>query len=324
MDYAHSRHGTLAISPELGDGCPETTCGFVFPDVEATVQAEFERNLPFAHSVARSAEEPDDPKSSLGIETKPFYLRSDDPYKAGLPGANFAFRHSYGDPQPVQVLARRSLGKVTLNYRINGGRVHRSPTWEWRGGERFSPPAVHYRELRGTVRGTDPGDSVEVWFEADDRDRRHGRGVRSESFTYLAVSETDRRVLVVAAEDYTGTSPLQAPGPHHLHHYLAALQANGIAADVYDVDARGRVAPDHLGVLGHYDAVVWYTGDDIVTRPVGWPAGNADRLAMDEILEARSYMNEGGRVLYTGKVVQSLPPGERASTKRKSYPSSMS
>ncbi len=33
-------------------GCP--TCGFVFPDDEALVQAEFERNLPFARSVAAS------------------------------------------------------------------------------------------------------------------------------------------------------------------------------------------------------------------------------------------------------------------------------
>ena len=95
-------------------------------------------------------------------------------------------------------------------------------------------------------------------------------------------------------------SPVQTPGPHYLSYYLNALQANGVAADVYDVDASGRVAPDHLGVLGHYDAVIWYTGDDNVTRPPGQGGGNADRLAMDEILEFRAYMNEGGRVLYTG------------------------
>ena len=33
----------------------------------------------------------------------------------------------------------------------------------------------------------------------------------------------------------------------------------------------------------------------------GRGAGNADRLALDEMLEARAYMNEGGRMLYTGK-----------------------
>ena len=289
-DYAHASTGALAWTPELSAGCPN--CGFVFPDDEALVQEEFERNLPFALSVAKSAPDPDDPVSVLGIETKPFYTESDDPYKDGIPGVDFEFEYSYGDPQPVQVLAKRSLGAVTLKYRINGGAVRSAPTSEWSGGERFKPAAVHYAEMRGVVTGTNPGDSVEVWFE--------GGGERSDSFTYRAVSETGRRVLVVAAEDYTGVSPAQTPGPHYLSYYLNALAANGVTPDVYDVDARGRTAPDHLGVLSHYDAVLWYTGDDIVTRPVGQGAGNVDRLAMDEILEFRAYMNEGGRLLYTG------------------------
>jgi Zinc carboxypeptidase len=289
-DYAHASTGALAWTPELSAGCPN--CGFVFPDDDALVQEEFERNLPFALSVAKSADDPDDPESVLGIETKPFYTKSDDPYKDGIPGVDFEFAYSYGDPQPVQVLAKRELGPVTLKYRINGGAVQSAPTSEWAGGERFKPAAVHYREMRGVVTGTSPGNSVEVWFE--------GGGERSASFTYQAVSETGRRVLVVAAEDYTGFSPPQTPGPHYLGYYLDALAANGVTADVYDVDARGRVAPDHLGVLSHYDGVIWYTGDDIVTRPPGQGGGNADRLAMDEILEFRAYMNEGGRVVYTG------------------------
>ena len=63
----------------------------------------------------------------------------------------------------------------------------------------------------------------------------------------------------------------------------------------------GRTAPDNLGVLGHYDAVLWYTGNDVVTREPGWGPGNASRLAMQEINELRDFMNEGGRVLYTGQ-----------------------
>ena len=77
--------------------------------------------------------------------------------------------------------------------------------------------------------------------------------------------------------------------------------ANEIALDVYDVDANGRTAPDPLGVLGHYDAVIWYTGDDLVTREPGWGGGNASRLAIQELYGIRDYLNEGGRVLYTGK-----------------------
>ena len=290
-DYAHAATGALAWTPELSEGCPG--CGFVFPDDDELVQAEFERNLPFALSVAESADDPDDPESSLGIETKPFYIESDDPYKEGVPGANFSFEYSYGDRQPVHVLAKRSIKKVTLKYRINGKRIAETgKTKEWKGGERYAPTSVHYREMRGVVKGTEPGDTVEVWFK--------GGGKNSESFTYEVVSDTNNEVLVVAAEDYTGASPVYAGGPNYLDYYLDALEANGVDADVYDVDARNRTAPDHLGVLSHYDAVVWYTGDDIVTRRTGWGPGNADRLAMDEILEFRAYMNEGGRVLYTG------------------------
>ncbi len=292
-DFMHKRGGALAWTPELSPGCP--TCGFVFPDDPALVQEEFERNLPFAESVANSAADPDDPKSSLGIQTKPFYIRSDDPYKRGIPGANFAFQYSYGDPQPVQVLAKRALGAVTVRYQINGGPVRSAPTSEWTGGEKYKPAARYYHVMRGMVTGTSPGDQVKVWFE--------GGGRQSESFTYQAVSETGNKMLVVAAEDWSGISPNPVPlsGPAHVQTYLDALAANGIAADVFDVDARGRVAPDHLGVLSHYKGVIWYSGDDTVTRRPGRGAGNADRLALDEMLEMRAYMDEGGRVAYTGK-----------------------
>ncbi len=289
-DYAHAETGTLGWTPELSAGCPG--CGFVFPDDDALVQQEFERNLPFARSVAQSAGDPENPVSVLGITTRPFYIDSEDAYKAGVPDANFSFAYSYGDPQPVEVLAKRSVGPVTLRYRVNGGDVQSTPTQEWSGGDRYTPADVYYHRMRGTVTGTDPGDSVEVWFE--------GGGKRSDSFTYEAVSETGHRVLVVTAEDYTGASPSQGGAPSYTSYYTDALTANGIASDVYDVDAMGRTAPDNLGVLSHYDAVVWYTGDDIVTRAAGSGGGNADRLAMDEILEFRAYMNRGGKVLYTG------------------------
>ena len=289
-DYAHAVTGALAWTPELSAGCDG--CGFVFPDDDALVQAEFERNLPFARSVADSAVDPANPKTVTGITTKPFYVDSDDPYKSSNPGVQLSFAKSYGDPQPVAVLAKRSLKAVKVKYRINGGRVQSAPTSEWPGGSRYKPASVYYHQMRGVVTGTDPGDSVEVWFE--------GGGRRSDSFTYEAVSETGNRVLVVAAEDYTGASPVQAPGPHYVDTYVDALAANGQQADVYDIDAAGRIAPDALGVLSHYDTVIWETGNDLVTRTAGLGGGNADRLALDEMLEFRAYMNEGGKVLLAG------------------------
>jgi hypothetical protein len=203
---------------------------------------------------------------------------------------------SYGNPQEVRVLAKRSLGAVQVRYRINGGATQTASTSDWLGGERYGPGnGTYYHVVTGTVTGTAPGDDVQVWFT--------GGGATSDSFTYNVVSDTDRRVLVLAAEDYTGASPAK-PGvvaPQYLSFYADALTANGIAFDVYDVDANGRTAPDNLGVLSHYDAVVWYTGDDVVTREPGWGPGNASRLAMQELNEVRDFINEGGRVLYTGQ-----------------------
>jgi hypothetical protein len=291
-DFAHTNEGTLAWTPELEEGC--TNCGFVFPDDEKLIQAEFEKQLPFALDVAGSAPDPANPVSHLGITTKPFYLNSEDTYKAGLPLANFTFDVSYGDPQEVRVLAKRSLGPVSLNYRINKGAPVTRSTSEWQGGDRYGGRTdFYYHIMKGVVTGTKPGDSVEVWFT--------GGGETSKSFTYRAAVESTNKVLVLAAEDYTGASPDQSPGPHYLSYYQDALAANGIGADVYDVDAMGRKAPDHLGVLSHYKGVIWYTGDDAITREHNWGPGNVSRLATDELLQVRDFMNEGGRVLYTGK-----------------------
>ena len=293
-DYAETSVGAISFTPELNEGC--TGCGFVFPDDEALIQAEFQKTLAFDLDVAKSATNPGNPSSHLGTTVQPFYLSQTevDAENGTLSMFDFRFDKSYGDPQEVRILAKRSLGAVTLKYRINGGAVQSAPTTEWTGGERYGPGnGTYYHVVGGTISGTSPTNSVEVWFE--------GGGQTSDAFTYTAVSETGNPVLIMAAEDYTGASPVQAPGPHYLGYYQDALTANGIASDVYDVDANGRTAPDALGILSHYDAVIWYTGDDVVTREPGWGPGNASRLALRELFEVRDYLNEGGKVLYTGK-----------------------
>jgi hypothetical protein len=293
-DYTDAANGGIAFTPELGEGIPGS--GFVFPDDEALVEAEFRKTLAFSLAVAQSATRPDNPVSPVGITTKPFYLDQAelDPEMRPLAMFDFRFDKSYGDPQDVRVLAKRSLGAVTLKFQIGSGAVQSAPTAEWTEGERYGVgSATYYRVMRGQVTGTNPGDTVKVWFE--------GGGQTSDSFTYTAVSESGKPVLVLAAEDYTGASPAQAPGPHFLSYYTDALDANGVAHDVYDVDASGRQAPDALGVLSHYDAVVWYTGNDTVPREPGWGPGNMSRLGIEEVFEVRDYLNEGGRLLYTGK-----------------------
>ena len=295
-DYADTTAGTIAYTPELGEGAPGA--GFVFPDDEALIQAEFQKMLPFHLGLARSAADPLDPDSPVGIDVEPFYLDADDidPQNGQTSLFDFRFSVSYGDPQEVRVLAQRKLGKVKLYYRINGGKVKKQKTSEWDGGETYGPgDGEYYHVVSGTVSGTDPGDSVEVWFK--------GKNKTSEAFTYEVASDSNRDVLILSAEDYTGASPAK-PGvtaPQYLSYYTDALDANGVDFDIYDVDANARTAPDALGVLSHYDAVVWYTGDDVVTREPGWGPGNASRLAMQELLEVRDFVNEGGRVLYTGQ-----------------------
>jgi Zinc carboxypeptidase/Immune inhibitor A-like, MAM domain len=295
-DYADTNGGTVAFTPELGEGTPGS--GFVFPDNEQLIQEEFERTLDFDLGLARSAADPDDPESPVGIETEPFYLDPDhiDRQHGQTSLFDFRFRVSYGDPQEVRVLAKRSLGNVDVRYRINGGPAQTKPTSEWQGGEDYGVGnGTYYHVMSGEVTGTEPGDTVQVWFR--------GGGERSRSFTYEVEEDSDKGVLILASEDYTGASQLSTPGgsPAYLSYYQNALSANGVDSDVYDVDAHGRLAPDVLGVLSHYDAVVWYTGDNLVTRKLGWEPGNVDRLAMKELYEVRDYVNQGGRVLYAGQ-----------------------
>jgi hypothetical protein len=209
-----------------------------------------------------------------------------------------AFGISHGDPQPVQARAARHLGDVTRRYRVNGGPARSAPTAEWNGGARYGGPGdVWYRTVRGEVTGTAPGDSVEAWFEAGD--------VRSDAFTYSVAVGSPRRVLVVAGGDLTPRSEPPAalpPGPGRAPPpgagtVVEALAAAGIAADVYDVEAHGRRSPHPLGVLSHYDAVVWVTpGPSGASLP-----GVASRLALEESMAARDYLNEGGRLLYLGR-----------------------
>lgn len=288
-DYAYESQGVLCYTPELSTPPPGSNTGssFIFPDDEELVQGEFLKNLPFALDIARSAADPENPVSHLGNTVEPMIVSE--------------FSLSYGSPQTVQVKAKRSLGELTLKYRINDGAERSAPTAEWAGGERYGVAgSVYYHMLRGQVEGAQPGDEVEVWFEA----QTGAEAVRSEPFRYAQVSDSGRPVLVLAAEDYSGIAPPydKTDGPSYLQPYLDALAAAGYPADVYDIDARGRLAPDALGVLSHYAAVVWYTGDDYLPRQAS-DVAQADRarLANETQLALRDFLNEGGRLLWSGK-----------------------
>jgi murein tripeptide amidase MpaA len=286
LDDGYREHGILGFTPEGTNSRVPGVTGFEFEDDETEVEQEFQRHRKFSLDLAESAGEPDDPESHLGNETEDFYVDR--------------FGVSYGDPQPVQVTAKRELGKVYLHYRVDGGSEQRVKTREFKGGERYyKDTGVYYHRLRGKVRGTHPGQEVTAWFETANGNRRSSR------FTYQAKSESGRRALVVADENYTG--PVQEPvtdeaGPDYADEAVKALELNGVAADVYDVDANDMTAPHPLGVLSHYDLVIWEKGDDYVTRRPGQPGQTGQaRVAIETQLAARDFLNEGGKLMFTGQ-----------------------
>jgi Zinc carboxypeptidase len=287
-DHLYQEDRVQSFTPEGTSAASGS--GFVFQDVEADVQAEFERHIQFALDLLRSAATPTRPVSHIGNEAPDFVLDR--------------FNVSFGDPQTVQVNARRDIGRITLKYRINGGPERSRPTSEWRGGERYGDEGDYwYHRMRGQVSGADPGDEVEVWFVAEGERPGARDDIESRPFTYEARSDSNARVLVLAQEDYTGNSALPAypdgEGPFYLGYYADALEANGVEYDVWNYDAEGRNAPDPLGVLSHYDAVVWYTGNDNVTRPIAAP-GVAELAAHETTMAVRDFLNEGGRLMFSG------------------------
>jgi hypothetical protein len=305
-DDAYHAFGVQAFTVELDGGTggavggtdesdPDayTPGGFVFQDSEADIQAEFAKNLAFALDLARSAKKPDQPKSHLG-NTAPDFVPT-------------TFPVSLGSRQTVEVNAKRRLGKVRVRWQVDDGRIRYADTSEYEGGSRYGQPGVYYHRLRGQVTGTSAGDRVRVWFTA-----KGGR--QSQSFTYTARSESSNQVLLMSAEDYTGRSATDSPtpyaGPRYLSDLRQALEGAGVGYDVYNVDASDRTAPSELGVLSHYRAVVWYTGDDVVVRGPdqqrpGQSASGAttgtEKLLDDEILATRDFMNDGGKLLVTGQ-----------------------
>ena len=287
IDHVYSRYKTLGWTPEMDVSDPARGGGesvFEFQDSEGDLQDAFEKNLPFALDVAKAVEDPANPPERLGIDVPDF-----------VPAT---FKVSYGDPQTVEVNAKRELGAIRVRWQVNGGATRSASTSEWTGGERFGGEGVYYHRMRGAVTGAKPGDSVKVWFES------LSKGKRSDSFSYALKSDTANKVLVLSAEDYTGQQPRYAniAGPNYIEQYKTALAANNVSYDVYDVDANDRTAPDRLGVLSHYKAIVWYTGDDLFVREPTAPGGTGtSKLADDEIVNVRAYLNEGGKLLYTGQ-----------------------
>ena len=313
--HMQEAYGTLVVTPEMStcetasdidpnDAFEPGDCEsvFTYPDDETLIEDEFAKNVPFALAVAQSAADPDDPVSVVGIDTPNFVVDK--------------FAVSYGDPQDVAVTAKRALRELHMVYRVNGGRLHVDDVKAWRGGERYGfEDKDYYAEYRGTVRGTRTGDRVEVWFAGLDPDARWWNGVvQSEHFTYTVASDTGAKVLVLADEDRSGVNPEPTPPggpPKYVDEYLAALRANGVKADVWNIDTQG--VPHDLAVLDHYQAVVWYDGDNRLTQDpedeitelpffgADLPDSSVAEREQYVTMAVRDFLNEGGKLVVAGE-----------------------
>ena len=93
---------------------------------------------------------------------------------------------------------------------------------------------------------------------------------------------------------------------------MAAVEAAGYTADLWDVDAQG--VPHDLGVLGHYDAVLWYLGDNRITQDpedelTETSFGHLPDMSVAErqqylTIAVRDYLNEGGKLIHAGETAQ--------------------
>ncbi|MGW2175669.1 M14 family zinc carboxypeptidase [Streptomyces sp. NPDC001705] len=273
--HAANVNGTAMFTPEMSTcqtvseqdpddewNAADCQSGFNFPDDEKLIQQEFAKNIPFALSVAESAAHPDRPSSSVGLDAADF-----------TPDA-FTTSYARGAAQEVSVVARKSVRDKELKYRVNGGRTHDVRLKPWRGGETYGgEDNLYFDEYRAKIGHGERGDRVEVWFTGE---TKGGKRTASEHFTYKVAERPVADVLVVAEEGAKATQTRT---------YVDALRASGKRAAVWDVATQG--APDALGVLGHFDTVVHYTGPAV--------PGNATQLQL------RAFLNEGGRLIEAGE-----------------------
>ncbi|MEV5946619.1 M14 family zinc carboxypeptidase [Streptomyces sp. NPDC051993] len=275
--HAANVNGTMMFTPEMSTcttasnvdpndewnaaDCPSD---FNFPDSEKLIQGEFQKNIPFALSVAETASHPDRPSSSVGIDAPDFTPDT------------FATSYTRDDDQEVAVTVRKSVRDKTLNYRINGGRTQTEDLEPWKGGTVFGGhDNIRFDQYRAKVEDADAGDKVEVWFTG-----RTAAGAKTSStpFTYTVADRPRADTLVLADEG--GTAPAKNAAL-----YTKALADNGKKAAVWDVATQGT--PSALGVLSHFKNVIWYTGDH--------------QAAAATMFAVRDFVNEGGKLVDAGE-----------------------
>ncbi|AZZ89842.1 zinc carboxypeptidase [Hahella sp. KA22] len=279
-DWSYGALGIPSYTVELTSGQDKegNSYGFEFPDDEKMLQAVFNDNLEFALTIAESARRPDSPVSAVGIETEDVYHEP--------------LTTSWGATQSVDMLAKRRIGdRSFLVYQVDGGSPQLT-RFRRKFGDRYNTEqGTYFNRYEAKIRGQAAGSTVTYWIKTV-------KGEEFGPYSYTVEKASGAKVLVVAAEDYTGEYPVYEnnTAPNYLSFYTDALDGAGYSYDVWDVDARGAVPPARE-VMSHYDAVIWYTGDDFVSTVLeGFQAHEQMKL------QAREYINYwDGKVMATGQ-----------------------
>jgi hypothetical protein len=343
IDNGYLNYGVIGWTPELDTcstgGGPNGCNQFDFPDDEGKVQAIFEKNLPMALNIVHSADQLDRPRN---FENDPGQYQVKPTQDIQIN----EFDVSYGATQAIEAIVRKSLGPVDVNATISGPggssrtvvlRAEDAPA-----GERYGDaPGVYFHRVRvttpdnwasptQTARPAVAGDVVTLSVRAG--------GLRQRmSYRIEDVGDSDpdsARVLVVAAEDYTGSSPNRGgpydSAPRYLDDYASSLQALGYDVSTFDVDAPPANAgdgpslkhPTALGVLSHFDAVVFESGDDFIPqaadesnpRHLSTPTTQSGSFTLapwahKAMIGLRDYLNEGGKLIVGGRNAHQWPIG---------------
>jgi Zinc carboxypeptidase len=348
IDNGYMNYGVIGWTPELDTcatgGGPAGCNQFAFPDDEEKVEAVFQKNLPMALNIAHSSAQLDRPRNF-----------DNDPGQYQIKPTHdiqpTRFDVSYGATQQIEANVRRSLGPVDVTAEISGpGGADRTVTAiraeEVPPGERYGDaPGQYYKRVRATTpvnfasptqtpRPATAGDTVDVTIRAGGLRQRFSYRVQAVPDAVPEGGTAKQRVLVLAAEDYSGVSPNREPGydvaPRYLQQHVDALTAAGYEVETYDVDAPPLGAegtattrnPSFLGVLSHFDAVLWYSGDDFIpqdatetdARHLATATAQAGSMrlaswAHKTMLALRDYLNEGGKAVVDGRNIHQWPIG---------------
>ena len=277
-DWVYDGLGIPAYTVELtaGEDADGNFYGFEFPDDKTMLETVFNDNLEFALAMAESAHDPANPVSPVDIPAQDVYH---EPIKS-----------SWGEKQQIDILARKWLGRhARLYYQIDDGRIKKTRFRKQTGNAYNTEAGTYYSRYVAKIRNQSEGSKVTYWVKTWTGE--YG------PYEYEVKSATGAEVLVVAAEDYTGNYPVydNNTAPNYLNFYTDALDGAGYSYDVWDVDAM-TAAPDAREVLSHYDAVIWYTGDDYAPTTPDFDVHQNMKLAV------RDYLNyNDGNIMATGQ-----------------------